>query len=119
MPLQDLMSNLDTQIKEHNDAKAALDTGVAALEEMRKSLQQKTADLDTESAKEKAELEDVRTALQAIRDEADRQLTALAGTTGGATTTQAGGTTAPTPPAAAPGGEGPQTGKSNRLPQNK
>jgi peptidoglycan hydrolase CwlO-like protein len=111
MALQDLMQNLDEQIKEHNDAKAALDAGTAALEELRKAIQQRQGDIDTEAAQEKSELEDVRAALQAIRDEADRQLAALGA--GGGTTGQGGATTttAPTP--------GPQSGQSTRLHHRK
>jgi HAMP domain-containing protein len=111
MALQELMQNLDEQIKEHNEAKAALDAGTTALEELRKAIQQRQGDIDIEAAQEKSELEDVRGALQAIRDEADRQLAALGA--GGGTTTQGGATTtaAPTP--------GPQAGQSTRLHHKK
>jgi chromosome segregation ATPase len=93
MALSDLMTNLDQQIREHTEARAALDAGTAALEDMRRLIQQRQADLDTESAKEKSELEDVRSALQAIRDEADRQLASLTTGQGSATTTSAAAST--------------------------
>jgi peptidoglycan hydrolase CwlO-like protein len=86
MPLQDLMAELDTQLREHNEAKAALDTATAALEAIRKTLQDKQGEIDADAAKEKSELEDVRAALTAVRDEADRQLAAL-GPAGGAPVT--------------------------------
>jgi chromosome segregation ATPase len=93
MALSDLMTNLDQQIREHTEARSALDAGTAALEEMRRLIQQRQADLDTESAKEKSELEDVRSALQSIRDEADRQLASLTTGQGSATTTSAAAST--------------------------
>lgn len=116
MALQELMQNLDQQIKEHNDAKASLDAGTAALEELRRAIQQRQADLDTGAAKEKAELEDVRGALQAIRDEADRQLASIGQQAGGGTTVQASTTTTAAP---AQQTEGAQTGQSTRLQQKK
>jgi ABC-type transporter Mla subunit MlaD len=106
MALQDLMTALNQQIKEHNDARTTLDTATTALEDMRKALAGKMSELDVDASKEKAESEDVRAALQAIRDEVDRQLSQLPPPT---TTTQATTTTTGAVPA------GPAAGKSTRL----
>jgi peptidoglycan hydrolase CwlO-like protein len=83
MPLQDLLANLDTQIAEHKKAKDDLQAAQTALEEMKKALEARQQEIDVDTASEKAELGDVRAALQAIRDEADRQLAALGGAGGG------------------------------------
>jgi peptidoglycan hydrolase CwlO-like protein len=117
MALQELIGNLDKQIQEHNDAKGRLEQATTALEDIKKQLQQRQDEIGTDEAVEKAELNDVKRALQDIRDEADRQLAALTGTTdqGTATTTQGTATTtAPAPPPQ--GGQGgAAAGQMNRL----